>query len=119
VLAVLAGGERIARLSPSLHLILVFRTRLVDRQLPVIESCPIQGLNCRVRLGIIAHFDKRKTARNAGISVFDHSDRGNCPMGLEQFAELVFRRNEVQIADEYIFHGSAPAVQFARRVLTR
>src|SRR5690348_8391825 len=103
-------GKRFAWLLPPLTSIgsngELFRTRLIKGQEPAAESRPMNGLDRRLRRGVIVHFNEREAAGNLRITVNDQGNAGYSPIGAKQFTKLVFGRGDVQIADVNVLHGA-------------
>src|SRR5215467_4740205 len=60
------------------------RTRFIDVERAALNFAAVQAGNGAVRLGGVGHFDERKTARPAGITVSDKIDTFNVAISGKQ-----------------------------------
>jgi hypothetical protein len=81
-----------------------FRPSLVDIERTAIEIRTIEGRNRAVRFGGVRHFDERKTARTAGVTVGYQVDTVHLSVGLEERTDGRFSCCEIQIAYKNVFH---------------
>src|SRR5450759_2419738 len=81
-----------------------FRPSLVDIECTAIEISTIERRNRAVRFGGVRHFDKRKTARAAGVAVGYEVDTVHLSVRLKERTDGRFSCCEIQIAYKDVFH---------------
>jgi hypothetical protein len=59
----------------------------------------VQGVNRRVRIGVVSHFNESKSAAPTCLSVHNHLCTSNLAEGSEQFFKVGIADREGQIAD--------------------
>jgi hypothetical protein len=79
-------------------------TRFVHRQLPSVESASVQLRHGRIRLGIIRHLDKRKSAGLAAVAITNDIHLVHCAKLRECRAQTLFVCMETHIAYVNVFH---------------
>jgi hypothetical protein len=81
-----------------------FRPSLVDIERTAIEIGAIERRNRAVRFSGVRHFDERKTARAAGVTVGYEVDTVHLSVGLKERTDGRFSCCEIQIAYKNVFH---------------
>ena len=81
-----------------------FRPRLIDIERTAIKISAIECCNCAIRLGGVRHFNERKTARAAGVTVGYQVDSVHLSVGLKERTDRRFSSCEIQIAYKDVFH---------------
>src|SRR5262249_17987158 len=75
------------------------RASLVDRQRTATERLAVQGVDGRLRLGVVVHLDEAEAARAAGFAIGDDLGPSDRPVLLEQRQQVVGRGVPRQVAD--------------------
>jgi hypothetical protein len=82
-------------------------TSLVDVERAAVHLRPIEGSDSLLSIFSAGHFHKAETARAAGVAVGHNAHPIHLPIHLEHLTQLVFRRIEIEVANENILQAIA------------
>jgi hypothetical protein len=85
---------------------ILFRTRLIYRQVTAAHIHSVQRFHCPGSRLIVGHLDEGKSSWLAGVTVGNNTYPVNLPVSLEQCAHLFFVGIELQISHIDVFHIS-------------
>ena len=81
-----------------------FRPSLIDIECTAIKISTIERRNCAIRFSGVRHFNERKTARAAGVTVGYQVDTVHLSVRLKERTDGRFSSCEIQIAYKDVFH---------------
>ena len=81
-----------------------FRPSLINIERTAIKISTIERRNCAIRFSGVRHFNERKTARTAGVTVGYQVDTVHLSVWLKERTDRRFSSCEIQIAYKDVFH---------------
>src|SRR5262249_4983636 len=84
------------------------RTRLVDVQSPSVQFRAIERSDCLIRLGGVAHFDKRKPTGATCVTIRHQIYSIHGAITFKQGTDARFGRAESKVANKNVFQNHSP-----------
>jgi hypothetical protein len=82
-----------------------FRASFVQSDRAVIQAESIQGLDGRLSLSRVCHFNESETPGSARVTVRNDGDRFNGSVRPEKIFQLRFRGRRIQVSNEDVDHN--------------